>query len=90
LAGTDRGKLVDIANDQKGGLVRHCPHERLHQHDIDHGGLVDNQQVTVERVVVATLEAAALRVDLQQTVDGLGLEASRLGHTFRSTAGRGA
>ena len=42
--------------------VRHRLHERLHQHDIDHGGLVDNQQVTVERVVVATVEAAALRV----------------------------
>ena len=41
--------------------VRHRLHERLHQHDIDHGGLVDNQQVTVERVVVATVEAAALR-----------------------------
>jgi hypothetical protein len=35
------------------------------QHDIDHGGLVDNQQVTVERVVVATLEAAAFGVDLE-------------------------
>jgi hypothetical protein len=33
---------------KKGGLVRHRLHERLHQHDIDHGGLVDNQQVTVE------------------------------------------
>jgi hypothetical protein len=32
------------------------------------------KQVTVERVVVATLEAAALRVNLQQPVDGLGLE----------------
>src|ERR1700730_4050913 len=42
--------------------VRHRLHQRLHQHDIDHGGLVDNQQVTVERVVVATVEAAALRV----------------------------
>jgi hypothetical protein len=29
-------------------------------------------------------------VDLQQPVDGLGLEASRLGQTFRSAAGRSA
>jgi hypothetical protein len=51
---------------------------------------VDNQQVTVERVVVATLEAAALGVDLEQPVDGLGFEASCLGHTFRSATGRSA
>ena len=48
------------------------------------------KQVTVERVVVATLEAAALRVDLEQPVNGLGLEAGRLGHTFRGAAGRSA
>src|SRR6185312_5085929 len=88
LAGSNRGKLVDVANDQKGGLVGYCLHERLHQHDIDHRGLVDNQQVTIERVVVATFEAATLRVDLQQPVDGLGLEAGRLGHTFGGAAGR--
>ena len=66
------------------------PHERLHQHDIDHGGLIDNQHVTVERVVVAALEAAALGVDLQQPVNGLGLEAGRLGHAFGCAAGRSA
>jgi hypothetical protein len=32
----------------------------LHEHDIDHRRLVDNQQVAVERVVVAALEAATL------------------------------
>ena len=64
LAGPNRGKLVDVANDQEGGPARQCFHERLHQHNIDHGSLVDNQQVTVERVIVATLEAAALGVNL--------------------------
>ena len=29
-------------------------------------------------------------MNLQQTVDGLGLEPGRLGHAFRSAAGRGA
>jgi hypothetical protein len=90
LAGPDRRKLVDVANDQKGGPVRHRLHEGLHQHDIDHGGLIDNQQVTIERVVVAALEAAALGVDLQQPVDGLGLEAGRLGHAFGGATRRSA
>ena len=50
LAGPNRGKLVDVANDQNGGLVRHRLHERLHQHDIDHGGLSTNRS-QLERVV---------------------------------------
>ena len=88
--GPDRGKLINIADDQEGGPVRYRLHERLHQHDVDHGRLVDNQQVAVERVVVAAFEAAALGVDLQQPVDGLGLEAGRLGHALGSAAGRRA
>jgi hypothetical protein len=75
---------------KKGGLVRCRLHERLHQHDVDHRGLINNQQVAVERVVVAALEAAALGVDLQQPVDGLGLEAGCLGHAFGGAAGRSA
>src|SRR5690242_1211956 len=73
-----------------GGPFRHRLHEGLHQHDIDQGGFIDNQQVTIERVVVAPLEAAALWVHLQQPMDGLGLEAGRLGHALRSAAGRRA
>jgi hypothetical protein len=34
------------------------PHQRLHQHDIDHRRLVDDQQVALERVVVTALEVA--------------------------------
>jgi len=80
---------ASFADDQEGGLVWHRFHERLH-HDINHGGLVDYQQVTVERIVVAALETAALGVDLEQPVNSLGLEAGRLGHTFCSAAGRSA
>jgi hypothetical protein len=66
------------------------PRERLHQHDIDHRGFVDHQQVAGEWIVVATLEAAVLRVDLQEPMDGLGLEAGRLGHALGGAAGRSA
>ena len=65
-------------------------HQRLHQHDVDHGGLVDDQQVAVERIVRVALEAAALGVDLQQAMDGLGLDARRLGHALGGAAGRRA
>ena len=62
-------------------------HQRLHQHDVDHGGLVDHQQIAVERVVGVAFEAAALGVDLKQPVDGLRLEAGRLGHALGGAAG---
>jgi hypothetical protein len=75
---------------KRAALVRHCFHERLHQHNIDHGCLVDHQQVAVERVVAAALEAAALGIDLQQPVNGLGLEAGSLSHPLGGAAGRGA
>ena len=87
LAGPDRRKLVDVADDQESGPVRHCLHKRLHQHDVDHGGFVNHQQITVERVVVAALEAAALGVDFQQPVDGLRFQAGRLGHALGGAAG---
>src|SRR5262245_53380062 len=41
----------------------------------------------MEWIVFATPEAATLRVNLQQAVDGLGLEAGRLSHALRSAAG---
>ena len=90
LSRSDRWQLVDIADDQERGIVRHRLHQRLHQHDIDHGGLVDDQQVAVELVVAVAFEAAALGVDLKEPVDGLGLEAGRLGHALGGAAGRGA
>jgi hypothetical protein len=64
-------------------------HQRLHQHDVDHRGLVNNQQVALERVVHAAFEAAGGRVHLQQTVDGLGLEAGGFLHPLGSPISRG-
>jgi hypothetical protein len=89
LARANRRQLIDVAHDQEGGLVRNCLHQRLHQHDVDHGGLVDHQQVAIERVVVAALEATTLGLNLQEPVDGFGIEAGRLGHALGGAAGRG-
>jgi hypothetical protein len=38
--------------------------------------------------VIAALEAAALGIDLQQAVDGIGLEPGRFGHALGGAAGR--
>ena len=75
-----QGKLVDIANDQQSGGGGYGFYDRLHQHDVHHGGLVDNQQVAIESIVVAALEPSRLGVDFKQPVDSFGFKAGRLGH----------
>ena len=75
---------------KQSGLFRHRLQQRLHQHDVDHRGLVEDQTVAVEWVVVAAFEAAAFGVDLQQTVDRFGLKAGRLSHALCSAACRRA
>ena len=62
----------------------------MHQQDVDHGGLVDDQQIAFEPVVGIPFEAAAFQVNLQQPVDGLGLEPGGFGHALGGTARRGA
>ena len=42
LSRADRRQLVDVADDQQRGIVGDRFHQRLHQHDVDHGGLVDD------------------------------------------------
>ena len=90
LPGPDGGQLVDVSDDQQRRLVGDRFHERLHQHDVDHRGLVDHEQIAVERIVGVAFEPAALGIDLQETVDRLGLDARRFGHTLGRAARGGA
>ena len=57
-------------------------HERLHQHDIDHRGLVDDEQIAIEGIVGVAFETAAPGIDLQEAVDRFGLDAGRFGHAL--------
>src|ERR1700720_4396273 len=89
LTRADGGELVDVADDQQRGMVGDGPHQRLHQQDVDHGGLVDDQQIAFERVVAVPFEPAAFRVHLEQPVNGFGLEPGGFGHALGGTARRG-
>jgi hypothetical protein len=82
--------LVNVSDDQQRRVVRDRFHERLHLQDIDHRGLVDNEQIAIEEIVGVACETAALWVDLQEPVDCLGLDARRFGHAFRRAARGGA
>ena len=89
LPGSDGRQLVDVADDEQRRIVRHRLHQRLHQHDVDHRGLVDHEQIAIEGIVGVALEPAVPWVDLEETVDGLGLNARRFGHAFgRAARGR--
>jgi hypothetical protein len=82
--------LVDVAHDQQGGSVRDRLQESLHQHDVDHGRLVDHQQVALERIVLAAFEAAASGIDLEEPVNSLRLKTGCLSHALGGAASRGA
>ena len=57
---------------------------------VHHGGFVENKQVAGERVAAAAFEVAGKRIELQQSVDGLGGSAGRFRQAFgRSARGRG-
>ena len=90
LPGSDGGQLVDIADDQQRRVVRRRLHQRLHQHDVDHGGLVDHEQIAIEGIVGVAFEPAALGIDLQEPVDRLGLDARRFGHALGCATRGGA
>ena len=58
LSRPHRGELVDVPDDQQRGSVRHRLHQRMHQRDVDHGRLVDHEQVAVDGVLGIAAEAA--------------------------------
>ena len=90
LPRSDGWQLVDIADDQQRRVVWRRFHERLHQHDIDHRGLVDDEQIAIEGIVSVAFEPTAPGIDLQEPMDRLGLDSRRFGHALRRAARGGA
>jgi hypothetical protein len=61
------------------------PARRLHQHDIDHRGLVDYQQVAIERIVLATFKATASGSTSSSRWMVWRVRTNRLGHSLGGT-----
>ena len=86
----DRGQLIDIADQQQRRPLRQGTQDGAHQRHVDHRGLVDHQQIAIERRVLVAPETAGPRIGFEQAMDRLRLEAGALGQALGGAAGRGA
>jgi len=85
-----RRELIHVAHQDHARLAGNRLEVVVPQGDIDHRGLVEHEQVAFQGPVAVALELAGERVELEQTVDGLGLAPGHLGQALgRPARGRG-
>jgi hypothetical protein len=87
LAGPDRGELVGVADEDQPGLVGQRRDRGGHEREVDHRGLVDDEDVEVERLGERPREAGSGRLDAEQAVQGRGLGAGGLREAARGASG---
>ncbi len=83
------GQLILVADDDEPHGRRDRPDQAVHQRQVDHRELVEDDRVPLEGTAGIAAEAAGFRVVLQRPVDGLGLPAGRLGKPLGRPAGGG-
>ncbi len=82
IARPDRGQLVCVADKDQGRLLADRLEQGRRQADVKHRAFINNQDISLERILLVALEARALK--LQQAVDGLGLQADDPAHALGS------
>ena len=87
LAGSDRSQLIRVAHQHHVRARRDRLQQRHHQLEVRHRGLVDDQQVVGQRIVLVVLGQLTGH-PAERRVDRLGVDAARLGHPPRRPAGR--
>ena len=65
LAGANQGKLIDVTDDQKGGVARDRLEQRVHQQNVHHRRLVDNEEIVIEGVVRTASDPPVCRINLE-------------------------
>ena len=65
LPRSDRWQLIDIPNEQQRRPGRQRAEHSAHERHIDHRGLVDDQQIAVERRVLVAPKAAGPRIGFE-------------------------
>ena len=80
-------QLVDIPDQDQGHRIRNCLEKIIHEHDVDHGTLIHDQDIPPEGILFVFL-ITFRRLGFQQPVDGFGLDSRRLGETLCRPSGR--
>ncbi len=88
LARADRGELIGVADQHHVGLGADRAEQRDEQLEIGHRGLVDDQQVAGQRILLVVGRPLA-RDPAQRRVDRLGPHAARLAHPHGGAPGGG-
>lgn len=83
----DAGELVDVPDEQQVGARRHRLDQLVGEQEVEHGGLVHDHQVGVQRPVLVVRRVPA-RLELQQPVHGGGVRSGQLGESLGGTARR--
>ena len=93
---TNAGQLIDIADQNQAGLISDRLEQSVHEGNIHHGHLIDNDDLCLQGVELVALKSpqrlsllSRAAADLQETVDGFRLTSSRLRHALGRPTGRG-
>ena len=86
FAGADRGELVDVADQQQMRSLGDRLDQLVGQDHVHHRGLIDHDQIGVQRVV-AVVSGVAAGLQLQQPVNGERLVAGQLRQPLGGPAG---
>ena len=74
--------MVRISDEQHTGVARHGLQQMVAQHDVQHRGLVDHHGVGLQGPLGVPSVPAIPRLELQQTVQRLGLASCSLAQTL--------
>lgn len=85
----DGGKLIDVANEYNAAVRRNSGEKARHELDVDHGCLIDDEKIALERIGRVAGESG-LGLNFEKAMDCQGLVSGALKKTFRCTAGRSA
>ena len=88
LPRSDGRQLVDVADEEQCRAAGERAHQGAHEQHVNHAGLVNDEQIALERRVLVAFEAAAGRVGFEKAMDGLGFEAGALRKAFGRAPGR--
>ncbi len=89
LPGPTDGSWLTSPDKYKRCFRRHGFQQMIHERRIDHGGFIDDEGAADKRVELIFFKAAALRIVLEQAMNGFCLDAGRFRHALCSAA-RGA